>query len=98
MGSASWGGPRYPNASTAADPIKPHALVCPPAGCLFDVVDDPAEVQELSARHPAVVARLAARLAAEAATIWSVPHRDDPACMEAARSRYGSFLGPWREV
>ena len=98
MIEAAWGGPHYPNASTAADPIDAHAFACPAQGCLYDVVADVEERHEVSAQHPDVVARLRAELDAEARTIWSTAHEDDPQCRETAVARYGGFLGPWKEI
>ena len=43
MVEAAWGGPHYPNASTATDPIDGHTMHCPARGCLFNVVADPEE-------------------------------------------------------
>ena len=37
MVEAAWGGPHYPNASTATDPIDGHTMHCPARGCLFNV-------------------------------------------------------------
>ena len=95
---AAWGGPAYPNASTAHDAIDAHSLVCPATGCLFDVVDDPSERLERSAEYPDLVASLRAQMEAEAATIWSQPHAVDPACRQAAQTFYGNFYGPWKEI
>eukprot|EP00966_Prymnesium_polylepis_P110120 2548006-Prymnesium_polylepis.1 len=95
---AAWGGPHYPNATTSSDPIDAHSFHCPARGCLFNLVDDVEERFEVSEVHPQVVRQLSAQMDELAKTIWSVEHRDDPQCVKTARSRYGGFYGPWKEV
>jgi hypothetical protein len=34
----------------------------------------------------------------QAATIWGVSHKNDPACKVAANELYGGFYGPWKEL
>ena len=92
------GGPQYPNATTATDPIASHKLTCPDQGCLFDVVNDPHEFNEISAQNPTIVAMMKALMAQEVATIWSVPHNADPNCSKIAYSKYGGFYGPFLEI
>ena len=98
MIEAAWGGEKYPNASTATDPIDSHKFVCPSRGCLFDVVGDIREENEVGAHHPQVVDEMRKLMEVEAETIWSTSHENDPQCQQAAKSRYGNFYGPWREV
>lgn len=98
MTEAARGGPAYPNASTATDPISDHNFVCPSRGCLFNVVEDPAEKDEVSEAHPDVVAHMKVEMEKRAAHIWSTSHHNDPACKKAAWDRYGGFYGPWKEV
>eukprot|EP01061_Rhynchopus_euleeides_P001316 TRINITY_DN10936_c0_g1_i1.p1 TRINITY_DN10936_c0_g1~~TRINITY_DN10936_c0_g1_i1.p1 ORF type:complete len:546 (+),score=159.94 TRINITY_DN10936_c0_g1_i1:122-1759(+) len=92
------GGPVYPNATTAEDPVSAHVLKCPSAGCLFDVVSDPYEERNVVSEHPDVVAEMQQLMEEQTATIWSAPHGIDPRCREAAHSRYQGFLGPWEEL
>ena len=61
MAGSARGGPAYPNASTAQDCINDHHWVCPPQGCLFDVVADPSEFHEVSAAHPDIAKSLSVR-------------------------------------
>jgi len=98
MIEAAWGGPHYPNATTETDPIVAHNLKCPPQGCLFNVVQDMTERTEVSDAHPEVVAMMKAEMEKQAATIYSVSHKNDPACNKYAHSHYGGFYGPWLEV
>jgi hypothetical protein len=39
-----------------------------------------------------------AELLKQAATIFKVSHKNDPACNKFAHSHYGGFYGPWLEV
>ena len=48
MIESEWGGPHYPNASTASDAIGDHSITCPETGCLFNVVQDVREKNEIS--------------------------------------------------
>jgi arylsulfatase I/J len=98
MIEAALGGPHYPNASTVSDPIDRHSFKCPARGCLYNVVKDPREEAESSARHPNVVATLRAELERQSKTIWSQPHRDSPMCKRAAWELYRGFYGPFKEV
>ncbi len=98
MIEAAWGGPHYPNATTASDPIDGHSFRCPERGCLFDLVADPTEREEVGAAHPAVAQELQQRMEALANGIWQTSHANDPACRKAATERYGGFYGPWLEV
>ena len=97
MIEAAWGGPQYPNASTATDPIDAHSFKCPASGCLFDLQNDPYERDEVSAGHPRVVKRLRAELERQAASIWKTSHTRDPACRIFAAA-HGGFLQPWIDV
>eukprot|EP01061_Rhynchopus_euleeides_P015798 TRINITY_DN2686_c3_g1_i1.p2 TRINITY_DN2686_c3_g1~~TRINITY_DN2686_c3_g1_i1.p2 ORF type:complete len:500 (+),score=185.00 TRINITY_DN2686_c3_g1_i1:60-1559(+) len=64
--------PQYPNASTVCDDF--HDPGCP-SGCLFNIVDDPTELVDLSSAHPHVVSAMEARLQELAHTVFqtSVP-------------------------
>ena len=101
MIEAAYAGPHYPNATTAqpGGAIAGHNFKCSATtGCLFHVVDDPTEQYEVSAQHPDVVAKLSAELDRQAATIYTVSHKNDPACTKAAWDRWGGFYGPWKEL
>jgi arylsulfatase I/J len=98
MIEAASGGPRYPNATTASDPIDAHSFACPLQGCLFNVVLDPTEQREVSSEHPDVTTSMSQELRRQAAGMWQTSHKEDPACEVAAFSLYGGFYGPWKEV
>jgi hypothetical protein len=97
---AAWGGPLYPNASTALPgrDVYSRTLFCKP-GCLFNVSHDPEERHDLAAAQPALLQDMLAELAKLAKTVWNRPRtRADPACLLAARDLYSGFLGPWLDV
>lgn len=98
MIEAANGGPQYPNASTATDPIDSHHFKCPAEGCLFNLIDDVTEQNECSADHPDLVAQLRKELLKQRQTIWGVSHKNDPACKPTAYNKYGGFYGPFKEV
>ena len=98
MIEAARGGPRYPNATTATDPIDAHNFKCPPSGCLFDLENDVIEQHEVSAQYPDIVKQMQTLMAEQVKGIWSTTHTDDPACKQAAADIYGGFYGPWRNL
>ena len=53
---------------------------------------------QVSAEYAEVAARLSRELDAQAASIWKVEHKEDPACRPFAATHWGGFLGPWKEV
>jgi hypothetical protein len=110
MIEASWAGPDYPNASSPASPVDPGpTLICAAhGGCLFDVVADPTEHEDIAAQNPAIVAEMAARLAVLAKGFFT--NSDDfsattvcpadtgnvtPCGCWAALNVWGGYFGPW---
>lgn len=90
------GGPDYPNTTSPTDPISSHSARCGLSGCLFDVVNDPREIEDrIEDESPELVARLVAEMAREVETIYTVDHSDDPACYSAATNLYRGYYGPW---
>ena len=87
MKESNWGGPVYPNETTKHDPISNYSFKCPPQGCLFNVVDDMEERNEVCEAHPYIVEQMREELQAAAETIWSVPHGNDKACRRTAHER-----------
>jgi len=98
MGEAAWGGPHYPNSSTATDSIAQHSFTCPEQGCLYNVVKDPSERSEVSSQHPHIVANMKEELGRQSQTMWSQPHKLSPVCKKAAWELYNGFYGPFQEV
>ncbi|EDQ88865.1 uncharacterized protein MONBRDRAFT_32685 [Monosiga brevicollis MX1] len=95
---ANWGGPQYPNASTADDPIENYSRNCS-QGCLYNVHDDPSERTDLAASEPEQLQTMLQMLQLQAQSIWSQPiGQIDPACSTAAMDRYNGFIGPWLDV
>jgi arylsulfatase B len=96
-------GPVYPNSSTSATP-PPHLLCGDPQGvgaakgpgCLFNVLADPSETQDLAASNPAKVKELRARIAELQKTVYN-PDRGgtDREMCRTGLSKWGGFLGPW---
>ena len=62
LGSAGWSGPLSPNASSPQNDPHVQTLNCS-AGCLFDLLADEGEHDNIIAQFPADAARLRARLA-----------------------------------
>ena len=98
MIESNWGGEYYPNASTTNDSIDNYSFLCPSTGCLYNVVEDPEEHNEVSSKYPKIVEELKVLLLKEVSTIYNVPHTNDPKCQELAYEKYSGFYGPFREV
>lgn len=98
MKEANWGGPVYPNQTTAEDLIDKYSFRCSSRGCLFNVVNDTEERYEVSAEYPDVVDQLMQEMKIAEQSIWRAPHGKDPECKKAARELYGGFYGPWKEL
>ena len=87
-----WQGPVYPNASGYPNP---KALDCR-TGCLWNVFDDPHEINEISGSHPKIVSELTTVIGDLSKRVFS-PDRggdDGLACSAAARNGgfWSSFL------
>ena len=103
---ACWGGPLYPNASTASGPLYPGGTVATPcktsvdcgtSGCLFNVETDAEERHNLASdpAHAALLQSMRDKLAAaNAGNFNPVRGSFDPrAC--AAAERNGGYWGPF---
>jgi len=90
-----WQGPFYPNISTNWDSGL-SIEICGTAGCLFNIIEDPTEHNEISAKFPEVVASLKTRMAAIEKTVFK-PDRGtvDPQACQAALNTYKGYWGPW---
>jgi len=101
---AAWHGPDYPNASSHGDdPV----LQCGDRGCLFDVVADPTEHEDVRETHQSVAHELSARLQALAAGFFDNNDRGVDSCPAGiempcacwmAINHYGGFFGPYQEI
>ena len=92
-----WQGPQYPNGTSRWDT---HAtwINCT-TGCLFNIIDDPTEHNDLAAKLPHIVDTLLARLQQVQATVYD-PDRGEPETLQACAQvkRNGGFWGPWKGV
>eukprot|EP00948_MAST-09A_sp_MAST-9A-sp1_P000778 g778.t1 len=98
MIESAWGGPFYPNKTTAdtGDAIDQHRFVCSATtGCLFNIVDDVEERNDVAEQFPDIVTQMQKLMEQERKTIWSQSHENDPLCRKEATKR-GGFLGPWK--
>ena len=95
---AIWQGPLFPNATTkepAHDALDCGNVTHPL--CLFNVLVDPTEHDNVISQHPDVAAALAARVAALQRTVFSPlrgPSLADRACNNSA-AVWGGFVGPF---
>lgn len=86
--------PGFPN-STAT----PTATIdCAAACCLFNIIDDPTEREDLRVSKPAIFANMTAELAAEAKTVFQTnypePGTDECLSYAQGKSYYRGFIGP----
>jgi hypothetical protein len=93
IGNPFWQGPIFPNRST----YPSGSLACIPA-CLFNVITDPRELEDVAAANPDIVSALMKEVDALEAGVWS-PQRgnatDGLACkvaLGAGRGFWGPFL------
>ena len=95
-------GPVYPNISST---VKPPHLVCGDPdgivgakgpGCLFDIVNDPYELTDISSQYPGHVAGLRNKIKDLQKNVYN-PDRGgkDPAFCTTGYKKYGGFVGPW---
>jgi arylsulfatase B len=108
IGSASWTGPQWPNASSPARDLNDFTAHCGSRGCLFDVEADATEHVDIAATQPGVVAQLLTELAAAQKKFFSnnetgvcahnksLSIKSACAC-DAAKVVYNGFLGPYQE-
>ena len=96
-----WTGPQYPNQSTSwvDQPERcgiPMVPVVGKGGCLFNLLDDPTEHNDVAAAHPDIVAALYERVEHWQGTVFS-PNRgaDDGSACRAATQTWGGFYGPF---
>ena len=109
---AVWTGPQNPNStyrnsSSGGNPMAWNCSACTPpvvlgtinctGGCLYNVVDDPSELVELSTSLPAVKTALLERLLFLINTTAFNPDRgtEDPRACEVGIAKYSGFWGPF---
>eukprot|EP00051_Salpingoeca_urceolata_P024182 m.422334 g.422334 ORF g.422334 m.422334 type:complete len:561 (+) comp20199_c0_seq3:3-1685(+) len=99
ISQSSWEGPQYPNGSSHWDTwatIEQCTTKDKPA-CLFDILSDPTEHNDLALAMPEKVQELLTKL--KAVNVFDPPRgKPDPAACEAVFNRYHGFWGPWLNV
>jgi arylsulfatase B len=92
----TWTGPFYPNATTNwCDTCPLDCGTIDKPTCLFNVLQDPTEHDNLAAANPAIVKEMAARLAELTKGIFA-PDRGQPAtdmACTASKNKWGGFVG-----
>lgn len=107
MDYATWQGVSYPNTTTLTHPEAGTILQCGASGCLFDVVNDPTEHNNVAAQHPDIAQAMAARLAALAQGFYTNNDTgvnvaqcngvtDMPCACYMALNHWGGFFGPYQ--
>lgn len=92
-GDARWSGPLYPQ--VPAEGEKNSTICSGNAPCLFDIITDASERQNVAEKHPDVVARLQARLDELMDGFWTPTKPNvtrEQTC--AATARNGGYLTP----
>eukprot|EP00051_Salpingoeca_urceolata_P028419 m.486761 g.486761 ORF g.486761 m.486761 type:complete len:573 (-) comp24586_c0_seq1:69-1787(-) len=94
-----WQGPRFPNETSVNNVlVQHHCSVGNKKACLFDVVADPTEHDDIADQHPELVSTLLAAVEHHAAGVFN-PNRgtDDGTACRVALDRYGGTFGPFLE-
>ena len=108
-GYASWGGPFFPNSTTPQHPIDGTKLKCRASPCLFDVVNDMTEHNDISSKNSDLVEKMGLRLEElkkgyytnnEKGSKTLCPsnvNETECACWMAL-NQYGGFWGPYETI
>lgn len=104
--SATWTGSMYPNVSSVSkQPVDGVTLQCGQTGCLFDVVADPTEHNDLAAQKPAIAQAMRQRLAVLSQGFFAnndtgvddCPHGIGMPCgCYDAIHKWGGYFGPYQ--
>jgi arylsulfatase B len=91
-----WQGPEFPNSSAPYGQLLDPKLwhFCEP--CVFDLIDDAGEHNNVFLEHPEVVLTAEAALHDARETQFQPESRKDDAACNAAVQRWGNFYGPWQ--
>lgn len=102
---ATWSGPQYPNSSSVNSPVVPGPILKCPNGCLFDVLNDPTEHNDIAAQNPGIVTAMTNRLNTLAKDFYSNNDTNFnyfcptnitmPCACWAAINIYGGYFGPY---
>jgi arylsulfatase I/J len=96
VGTSFWQGPLYPNSTTNYTYQSELHTNCG-SGCLFHLLDDPTEHNDISKANPSIVSTLSTRIAEIQKTVFNADRGavDTTAACEHAEKVYGGFFGPW---
>ena len=92
---AGWTGSHYPNMTNPHGGI-PGVQDCGDTGCLYNIMTDPEERDNLAEKQPDILKQMQAKLAKYQATYFN-PNRGKvwPGACQAAINTYGGFWGPF---
>ena len=95
VGKAGWTGPVYPNNTGPGGGISGRER-CGNGGCLYDIINDPGEHNNLASQMPRKLKKMRKKLGEYQATYFN-PYRGEksPAACEVALNEYGGFWGPF---
>lgn len=99
--SASWPGPTYPNASTAATNNTLNLYTAPcswEAPCLYNVADDRTEHHDQAQANPDLVYSMRNRSAVLQQGIWDDKWTGYSANCGDWKKLYNNFIGPWCDL
>merc|ERR1712217_98415 len=95
---AGWTGPVFPNLTSHWNPSKSFQICgnTTKTGCLYNIIEDPGEHQNLATQKPKIFNGMIERIA-EINKGFFDPDRghDDPNACKLAMGRYGGFWGPF---
>eukprot|EP01083_Nonionella_stella_P022659 62666_1 len=104
IGFASWGGDKYPNASSVQDPVEAVHMDCE-NGCLFNVVQDTTEHFNIAQDHPDIMSKMANELQRLKQSFYTNNETGEDSCpdnigMECAcwmaMHYWNGFFGPYQ--
>ena len=95
VGQAGWTGPVYPNNTKTDGGINAREH-CGNRGCLYNIINDPEEHNNLASQMPRKLRKMRRKLGEYQETHFN-PYRGEksPAACEAALNEYGGFWGPF---
>ena len=95
VSQAGWTGPQYPNETNPHGGI-PGVQDCGDTGCLYNIMSDPEERENLAERQPDILKQMQEKLAKYQATYFNPDRgRAWPGACQAALDTYGGFWGPF---
>ena len=96
---AGWTGPVYPNSTNPNGGIGVAEHCDKIGGCLYNIMDDPGEHNNLASKMPDKLKEMQDKLSKYQATHFNPDRGErDPAACEAALNKYGGFWGPYVNI